>query len=150
MRKRTKAREYALQVLYQVDIRRGDAAELLKEFWGAHSLDPDVRTFAQQLAEGTLAHASEIDQLITTHASNWDLKRMAVVDRNILRLGVFELLYVEDVPPTVCINEAIELAKRFGDEESPKFINGILDAVYKASVKKRTPTDSPRTTGSPA
>ncbi|MDP3702998.1 MAG: transcription antitermination factor NusB [Candidatus Omnitrophota bacterium] len=146
MRKRTKAREYALQVLYQVDIRRGDAAELLKEFWGAHQLDPDVRIFAQQLAEGTLAHASEIDQLITVHASNWDLKRMAVVDRNILRLGVFELRYEEDVPPTVCINEAIELAKRFGDEESAKFINGILDAVYKSSAKKHAPTDSPAAT----
>ena len=146
MRKRTKAREYALQVLYQVDIRRGDAADILKEFWEAHQLAPDVKSFAKQLAEGAVAHAPEIDQLITAHASNWDLKRMAVVDRNILRLGVFELLYVEDVPPSVCINEAIELAKRFGDEESAKFINGILDAIHKASTKKRAPTDSPAAT----
>ena len=133
MRKRTKAREYALQVLYQVDIRRGDAAELLKEFWGAHQLDPDVRTFAQQLAEGTVAHASDIDQLITIHASNWDLKRMAVVDRNILRLGACEILFFSDIHSKVAINEAIELAKRFGDDESPKFVNGILDKIARES-----------------
>lgn len=146
MRKRTKAREYALQILYQVDIRHGDADEILKEFWEAHQSPDEVKAFAQQLAEGAIAHAGDIDQRITTHADNWDLKRMAVVDRNILRLGVFELLYVDDVPPTVCINEAIELAKRFGDTESAKFINGILDAVHKASAKKDTPTDFPAAT----
>ena len=143
MRKRTKAREYALQILYQVDIRRGEPAEILKEFWEAHQPPDEVKAFAQQLAEGTIAHAQDIDQRITTHANNWDLKRMAVVDRNILRLGVFELLFMGDAPPTVCINEAIELAKRFGDAESAKFVNGILDAVHKASVKKDAPTDSP-------
>ena len=146
MRKRTKAREYALQVLYQVDIRRGEIAEILQEFWEAHQPTPEVKTFAHQLAEGTMAHVQEIDQLISAHANNWDIKRMAVVDRNILRLGVFELRYVTDVPPTVCINEAIELAKRFGDAESAKFINGILDAIHKASVRKDTPTDSPAAT----
>ena len=143
MRKRTKAREYALQVLYQVDIRRGDSAQILKEFWDTHQPPAEVKAFARQLAEGTIQHAREIDQLISAHANNWDIKRMAVVDRNILRLGVFELRYVDDVPPTVCINEAIELAKRFGDAESAKFINGILDAIHKASARKGTPADSP-------
>jgi len=142
MRKRTKAREYALQVLYQLDIRRGDITQTLAEFWKAHQPPAEVKAFAHQLAEGTMTHAQEIDQLISAHANNWDMKRMAVVDRNILRLGVFELLYVHDVPPTVCINEAIELAKRFGDAESAKFINGILDAIYKASARKGAPTDS--------
>ena len=143
MRKRTKAREYALQALYQLDIRRGEPAEILKEFWEAHQPPDEGKAFAQQLAEGTIAHAQDIDQRITAHANNWELKRMAVVDRNILRLGVFELLVMGDAPPTVCIKEAIELAKRFGDAESAKFINGILDAVYKASAKQGTPTDSP-------
>jgi len=146
MRKRTKAREYALQVLYQLDIRRGDTAETLQEFWDARQPAPEVKAFAQQLAEGTMSHAQEIDQLISAHADNWDMKRMAVVDRNILRLGVFELLYVTDVPPSVCIDEAIELAKRFGDAESAKFINGILDAIHKASPRKDAPTDSPAAT----
>jgi transcription antitermination factor NusB len=146
MRKRTKAREYALQVLYQLDIRRGDLRETLQEFWDARQPPSEVKTFAQQLAEGTMTHLREIDQLISAHANNWDLKRMAVVDRNILRLGVFELRYVTDVPPTVCINEAIELAKRFGDAESAKFINGILDAIHKASPRAGAPTDSPAAT----
>ena len=137
MRNRTKAREFALQVLYQVDIRRGECVPILEEFWGAHQPTADIKTFATELVEGTVAHAKEIDRLITAHANNWDLKRMAVVDRNILRLGTFELLHRADVPPTVCINEAIELAKRFGDAESAKFINGILDAIYKAPARDK-------------
>jgi N utilization substance protein B len=132
MRKRTKAREYALQMLYQWDIRRAQGAEVLDEFWQNHEPDPEVKAFANQLFGGTVEQLAAIDPLITSHADNWDLKRMAVIDRNILRLGVFELLHLHDTPPKVCINEAIELAKRFGDSESGKFINGILDAIHRA------------------
>ncbi len=138
MRKRSQSREYALQMLYQADIRRADPAQVLGEFWqteGEEAADPEVQPFANQLFTGTLERLAEIDPLIAKHADNWDLKRMAVIDRNILRLGVFELLYLEDVPPKVCINEAIELAKRFGDAESGKFINGILDAIHKAHAR---------------
>lgn len=132
MRKRTKAREYALQILYQVDLTRVELDQTLEDFWLYHLVPPEVKTFATELVRGTLAHLQAIDQLIATHASNWDINRMAVVDRNILRLGAFELLYLEDVvPPKVCLNEAVELAKRFGDEESSKFVNGILDTIYK-------------------
>ena len=131
MRNRTKSREYALQMLYQADIRRASRQQILGEFWQGHKLAEDVKVFTNQLFEGTVEHLQEIDPLITRHADNWSLKRMAVIDRNILRLGVFELLYLDDVPPKVCINEAIELAKRFGDTESGKFINGILDAIHK-------------------
>ena len=135
MRNRTKSREYALQMLYQMDIRRAPSSEILEGFWQSHEPLLDIKTFANQLFAGTVEHLPEIDPLITTHADNWKLKRMAVIDRNILRLGVFELLYMNDVPPKVCINEAIELAKRFGDVESGKFINGILDAVHKAHAR---------------
>ena len=131
MRNRTKSREYALQMLYQADIRRTGQAQILEEFWQDQETTEDVKAFANQLFEGTLTRLVEIDPLISRHADNWDMKRMAVIDRNILRLGVFELMHVEDVPPKVCINEAVELAKRFGDEESGKFINGILDAIHK-------------------
>ena len=133
MRNRTKSREYALQMLYQADIRRTGQAQILEEFWQDQETPEDVKAFANQLFEGTLARLPEIDPLISRHADNWDMKRMAVIDRNILRLGVFELMHAEDVPPKVCINEAVELAKRFGDEESGKFINGILDAIHKKS-----------------
>jgi len=150
MRKRTKAREYALQVLYQMDIRRASCTQILQEFWDAHQAPAEIKAYASEIAEGTATHLSEVDGFITTHADNWDLKRMAVVDRNILRLGVFELMHRADVPPTVCINEAIELAKRFGDTESAKFVNGVLDAIHKAAAKKAasptgsiTPADSP-------
>ena len=135
MRKRTKSREYALQILYQVDIRQGDWRPILQEFWAAQRVEGEVRQFADQLVAGTAGHHEEIDRVIGAHANNWNMKRMAVVDRNILRLGVFELLHMGDVPPKVCINEALELAKRFGDTESAKFINGILDAVHKAHTR---------------
>ena len=134
MRARTKSRECALQLLYQLDIRQGDPQRLLKEFWAEDESEHGVREFADQLFLGTVEHLPELDALITRHADHWDLKRMAVIDRNVLRLGAFELLHLqEDVPPKVCINEAIELAKRFGDTESGKFINGILDAIHKAA-----------------
>ena len=132
MRNRTKSREYALQMLYQADIRRTDQAQIQTAFWLEQETTDDIKAFANQLFEGTLVHLPEIDPLISRHADNWDMKRMAVIDRNILRLGVFELVHLEaEVPPKVCINEAVELAKRFGDEESGKFINGILDAIHK-------------------
>ena len=135
MRKRSKSREYAMQMLYQMDIRRAPASQIQEGFWQSHASTSEVKTFANHLFAGTVEHLAQIDPVITTHADNWNLKRMAVIDRNILRLGVFELLHQRDVPPKVCINEAIELAKRFGDTESGKFINGILDAVHKAHAR---------------
>ena len=136
MRSRTKSREYALQMLYQADIRSGVYQEVLEEFWQTHEPLAEIRTFANHLVTGTVQHLEEVDRVITEHADNWKLKRMAVIDRNILRLGAFELLYQDDVPPKVCINEAIELAKRFGDTESGKFINGILDAIHKTHARR--------------
>ena len=135
MHQRSKSREYALQMLYQLDIRHAELPQIQQEFWQDHHANPDVQTFADRLVRDTVAHLSTIDPLITQHADNWNLKRMAVIDRNILRLGACELLYLADVPPKVCLNEAIELAKRFGDDDSGKFINGILDAIHKAHAR---------------
>ncbi len=135
MRNRTKSREYALKMLYQTDIRHADHRQIVEEFWRGHQLSAEVKAFANRLFTGTVEHLPAIDALIASRADNWDLKRMAVIDRNILRLGAFELLYLDEVPPKVCINEAIELAKRFGDVESGKFINGILDAVHKTHAR---------------
>ena len=132
MRNRTKSRECALQMLYQVDIRHADPKQVIEEFWQAEvQVADEVKRYANQLVEGTFQRLADIDGVISAHADNWDLKRMAVIDRNVLRLGAFELLYLDGVPAKVCINEAIELAKRFGDTESGKFINGILDAIHK-------------------
>ena len=149
MRRRTKAREYALQLLYQIDVAHGELQVTIHEFWAYHSVAQDVKEFATQLVEGTLAHVEQIDQLITTYASNWDIGRMAVVDRNVLRLGAYELLHLQDVPPKVCLNEAVELAKRFGNEESSKFVNGILDTIHKQHARPSAASPSTDLSRSP-
>ena len=139
MRNRTRAREYALQLLYQVDVSQGQWQPIIEEFLVQATVPEDVKTFAKRLVEGTLTRLEEIDRLITSHADNWQMNRMAVVDRNILRMGTYELLHVEDVPPKVSLNESVELAKRFGDEESGKFVNGILDTIHKTHGRPSTP-----------
>jgi N utilization substance protein B len=150
MRRRTRAREYALQLLYQVDVTRRDWQPLVEEFWTYHRVPVDVQQFATELVAGSLKCLGEIDRLITLHASNWEINRMAVVDRNILRLGAYELLYCEDVPPKVCLNEAIELAKRFGDEESSRFVNGILDTIHKEHARRASGASDSQPTGFPS
>jgi transcription antitermination factor NusB len=132
MGKRRKGREVALQFLYQLDLHgAGDPGPHEDEFWGRHPVDHDTRSFAESLVRGSKQHQSKTDQLITQYAEHWDLERMAVVDRNILRLAVHELLWQPDVPPKVAINEAIELAKKFGTADSSRFINGLLDRILK-------------------
>ena len=138
MRKRTKARELALQMLYELDIKKEAPEPFLDDFWrrplSHKSVEDEVKDFATTLVKGTIEHLEEIDKLISSYAQNWQLKRMAVIDRNIIRMGSFELLFVKDIPPKVSINEAVELAKRYGDVESSKFVNGILDRINKEKV----------------
>ncbi len=137
MRKRSLARECALRILYQIDISQdSDPQRILEEYFSFYPFPPQVREFASQIVKGVVENRQKIDQIITKYALNWELKRMAYVDRNILRIGIYELLYLDEVPPKVSINEAIELAKRYGDTDSPKFVNGILDSV----AKKETPS----------
>ena len=132
MGKRRKAREVALQFLYQLDLNSDDdPAPHDGEFWARHPVDGDTRAFADGLVRGTKSNQAKIDQVISQFAEHWDLERMAVVDRNVLRLAVYELLWTADVPPKVAINEAIEIAKKFGTKESSRFINGLLDRIHK-------------------
>jgi N utilization substance protein B len=133
MRKRTQAREFALQVLYQIDITRVDPGVCLEDFWKRREekAEAEVREFAEAIVYGTVEHKPDIDKTISGAAQNWELNRMAVVDRNILRMTAYELLYRTDIPPKVSINEAIEIAKRYGDQDSGKFVNGILDKINK-------------------
>ena len=132
MRKRTKAREYVLQMLYQVDITRGNWQEILKGFWETNEdkdISLELKDFSVELLGGVVEHIQEIDQKISKYAANWQLERMAFVDRNIMRLGCFELIFREDIPPKVTINEAVELAKKYSGSESGKFVNAILDQI---------------------
>lgn len=125
------AREQALQVLYQLDLHAGDVEQVLKLWWQAEPADPDVVDFAGALVRGVRRQLEEIDTLLGAASTNWKVSRMSYVDRNILRLGTFEILAMDDVPTMVSINEAIELGKRFGTTESGSFINGVLDRVAK-------------------
>ena len=130
--KRRKAREVALQFLYQLDLTGADdPSPHDEEFWARHPVDDDTRAFGDALVRGVKTNQARIDHAISQFAEHWDLGRMAVVDRNILRLAVYELLYTADVPPKVAINEAIEIAKKFGTKESSRFINGLLDRIHK-------------------
>jgi transcription antitermination factor NusB len=141
MRKRTRARELALQLLYQVDIRREGLDPLIDDFLeiqidGSDESEYVIKEFASVLAKGTFENINAIDKIISSYAKNWQLERMAVIDRNIMRMACFELLYVADIPPKVSINEAVDLAKKYGDTESGKFVNGILDKINKKMAEK--------------
>ena len=132
MGRRRKAREVALQFLYQLDLHdAADPAPHEPEFWGRHPVDDEARAFADALVRGTKQNQSKIDALISQFAEHWELERMAVVDRNILRAAIYELLWQPAIPPKVAINEAIEIAKKFGTGESSRFINGVLDRIHK-------------------
>src|SRR3989338_8060056 len=135
MRKRTQAREYALKILYQAELTRREIDVAATNFWSEYeSVDEHILSFANRLTSGVGKNLQSIDEKISKHATNWQLKRMAVIDRNVLRIGVFELLYAADIPPKVAINAAVELAKRYGDLDSSKFVNGILDKIHKSEV----------------
>ena len=133
MGSRRQAREQALQMLYQLDLAPELSVEsALDVFWSVEQADDDVVEFAGSVVSGVSDQMERIDGLITDASHNWKVERMSYVDRNILRLAVFEFLEKSDVPPMVSINEAIELGKRFGTEESGAFINGILDRIARS------------------
>ena len=106
----------------------------MKDFWSREEVEKEVQDFANSIVKGTSKDLSKINEIISKYADNWDIKRMAVIDKNILRMGIYEILYREDIPPKVSINEAIELAKKYGDVDSGKFVNGILDKVRKTEA----------------
>lgn len=132
---RRRAREAALQMLYQWEVGRAGVHEAVVTYWPAHDPDGEVgeelRTFANALVHGTVERKDEIDRTLAKHATNWRVERMAVIDRLVLRLAVYELLSAADTPPKVIINEALELARTFSGEEAVAFVNGVLDAVRK-------------------
>ncbi|HXX34468.1 MAG TPA: transcription antitermination factor NusB [Thermodesulfobacteriota bacterium] len=143
MGRRRKSREFALQVLYQLNITKEDAKRALAQFQEHFSPQEKADEFLRRLVLGVLEHCRELDRLIEQHLENWRLDRINVIDRNILRMALFELLYCEDIPPKVTINEAIDLGKRYGSEDSGSFINGILDRIQNEVIRKPIDTKSP-------
>lgn len=130
MGERRKSREFALQMLYQIEVG-GSREESLATFWEGKDPNPETQEFAETLVRGTLVHLDEIDALLRQGLEHWRLARIAAVDRNVLRLAVYELLHHPQTPPPVVIDEAIELAKCFGGDESGDFVNGVLDGLRK-------------------
>jgi len=129
--KRTKARELAMQALYQLDAQGPDLLEHLNEFFVEGSPDDSIRKLAAEWCKGTWENLTQCDELITASTIKWQISRLSSVDKNILRLAVYQLKFCPDIPPKVVINEAIELAKKFSTAQSPAFVNGVLDAVLK-------------------
>jgi len=132
MGSRRKSRELALQVLYQIDVTGDQADKALYDLRKRCPEDTEVTGFSEVMVNAVINNLENIDQAIVRAVQNWSIKRMALIDRNIIRLGVAQLEYLrEQVPPKVAIDESIELAKKYGDEESSRFINGVLDKIYK-------------------
>jgi N utilization substance protein B len=146
MGKRREGREVALQLLFHWDlnVREEPQSKDLDLFWELRDAIAGVRAFAITVLNGVIANQETIDSKITKYTANYDLKRISAVDRNILRMAIYEMLYAVDVPPIVAINEAIDIAKKFGTEESGRFVNGVLDRV-KLDLDRPLRTASERT-----
>ena len=125
-----------MQALFCIDTLKNESDELLEGLSGILKLAPDTQRFYMTLIKGVIDNKSQIDQLIEQFSSNWKINRMGGVDRNILRIAAYELLYCQDIPPKVSINEAVDIGKLYGTEESGSFINGILDGIYQQQISK--------------
>jgi N utilization substance protein B len=136
MGRRRRSREVALKLLYALDITREQAADIFQAPWIETVMSETVRDFTVSLVTGVDAHREEIDALVQEWSLHWSLERIGVIERNILRFAIYELLYLDDIPPNVTINEAVEVAKRYGTEEAPSFINGILDRIKQEMVTR--------------
>ena len=136
MDRRTRARELAIQALYQLDVQGPDVFEFLGEFFIETEADDFIRSLASDWTKGTWENLGDCDELITASTIKWQFSRLSPVDKSILRLAVYQLKLCREIPPKVVINEAIELAKKFSTDKSPGFVNGVLDAVLKKLVAR--------------
>jgi N utilization substance protein B len=134
---RREGREHVLQALYAVEMSPNDPRMAVRLFWEGQRSTAAARLFADELLAGILANQARIDEVIAGKSANWALARMARIDLSILRMAAYELLFRDDIPRNVTINEAIEVAKKFGSEESPAFVNGILDEIARSLPDKQ-------------
>jgi N utilization substance protein B len=131
MGNRRLSRELVIQFLYLSEMNKGEIKSQLKSFWQNNSCEEDIRLFTEDILNDIFDHKKEIDTQLEKYSDNWTLSRMAVIDRNLLRMAASELMYSKTVPPKVAIDEAVEIAKKYGTEDSPNFINGVLDRILK-------------------
>lgn len=137
MGNRHRAREFVLQLLYSLDFNDSSRTASLAYFWNGVKVSEEIRKFADSLLDGILANKDRIDKVLEKYSENWSLDRMSGVDRNILRMSIYEILFLPEIPPNVTINEAVEIGKKFGAEDSGAFINGILDKISKDFQEKK-------------
>ncbi len=129
---RRDAREWAVQLLFQMDLNNPkDMRPVFTHFWAGVSADDKAREYAERMVRGVMSRRGELDETIAAAVEHWDVERLAVIDRNVIRLAVYEMLHCKDVPPVVSINEAVDIAKYFGTAESGGFVNGVLDRIRK-------------------
>ena len=136
MGRRRKLREKVVQLLYQAEVGKSTPEEVLESFRHEENPDDEGLVFVKERLFGVREHLEKLDEIITQHAKNWKLNRIALIDKNILRLAAFEMLYLEDIPHVVAINEAVDIAKKFSTADSGKFVNGILDKIKNDVVEK--------------
>lgn len=144
MGQRRKAREHTLRILFQMEFEDSDPQEAVTQYWESRKTAGEIKEYSTWLAKGIASHQKEIDSLIQSVSEHWRISRMALVDRNILRMAVFELLYEDSIAPAIVINEAIEIARRYSGDEAATFVNGILDAIRKSMEKKKKPSKEKR------
>jgi N utilization substance protein B len=142
MGNRRRSRELAMQVLFQIEMNGDDSEEAVELFCKHFEVSKNAKPFFLRLVNGVKACQDELDRLIERFSDNWKISRMSGVDRNLMRVAVYELLYCEDIPPKVSINEAIDIGRRFGTEQSPAFINGILDSIRIFLEEKKEAPDT--------
>ncbi len=143
MSRRRKSREHVLKILFQRDFTKDIIGDIIKHYWKENNISPQVKDFSEKLAKGTVNNLKEIDSTIEKSSEHWVLNRMSAIDRNILRMAAYELIFMEDIPPKVTIDEAIEIAKKFGANESADFVNGILDKI-KSGLEQPDQTKGPK------
>lgn len=131
MSSRRQTREWILQLLFQLDMNPSDLSEVWEEFWKDYSPSPAAKRYVEEVVTGVMENLDTIDRLIKEYARNWEVVRMGVVDRNVMRMAIYEMKYREDVPPVVSINEAVDIARYFSTGDSARFVNGILDHALR-------------------
>ncbi len=144
MGQRRKAREHTLRILFQMEFEDSDPQGAVTQYWESRKAAGEVKEYSTWLAKGIALHQKKIDSLIQSVSEHWRISRMALVDRNILRMAVFELLCEDSIAPAIVINEAIEIARRYSGDEAATFVNGILDAIRKSMEKKKKPAKEKR------
>ena len=144
MGQRRKAREHTLRILFQMEFEDSNPQEALDQYWQSKKTPGEIKEYSTWLAKGIASNQKTIDSLIQSVSEHWRISRMALVDRNILRMAVFELLYEDNIAPAIVINEAIEIARRYSGDEAATFVNGILDAVRKSLEKEKKPSKGKR------